>query len=452
MWLSWLLVWLQPAVQVSLPVPPAEQGTSLSLGRAVTLALEMAPRRAMALASLGRAESEVKAAKSEGLPQFAFDGAAVRFDEPMLVAPLHGLDFTRAPDFERTLVQAEFGLGWVLFDGGARSGEVDRAQALVRAAGEQLTSAEQLVVASTVEAYAALISAREGEVAQGERLRALRAEADRVDRFLREGQAARVEQLRVSAALASARADSTSARSACRAAEARLARLTGLALEEIAKSGLRPLSLRAEGARVPRSSVNEALFETTPAVREATARVAAAQSANRAARAAWLPSVRLEGRTITYGSAGGSDVPVTTEWGAGIRVRYPLFTGGRRTAGIDRSQAVTREAEEARRETVLLLAERVDQLLAEMEETRERGAALQVVITQLQEVARTEALSLTEGVGIQSDYLVAEADLAGARAERSRTRAREISAHVRLAQLLGRLSPEAVDSLLEVGS
>ena len=450
MWLSWLLVWLQPASGVS--PPPQVQEPSLSLAQAVNQALEVAPRRAMALASISRAESEVRAAKSQGLPQFGFDGVAVRFDEPMLVAPLHGLDFTRAPDFERTLLQAEFGLGYVLFDGGARRGEVDRAQALARVAGAQLTSAEQLIVASTVEAYVTVISSRDAEASQGERLRALRSEADRVDRFLREGQAARVEQLRVSAALASARADSTGAGSARRAAEARLARLTGLDLVEIARGGLHPVALRADGAMVSRSPLTDALFETAPALREATARVTAAQSATRAARAAWLPSVRLEGRTITYGSAGGSDVPVTTEWGAGFRIKYPLFTGGRRSADIDRREALTREAEAARHETVLALAERVEQLLVEIEETKARGAALEVAITQLREVARTEALSLAEGVGLQSDYLSAEADLAGTRAEWSRTRAREVSAHVRLAQLLGRLSPEAVNNLLEVGS
>ena len=437
--------WFAFAIMLMVGPVAAQDQPRLTLEEAIRLAVTNSPSLQVARGALEEAAGGVKEAGGPRYPSLSADGSVFQYQDPMIVYPLHELDLTARPVFDRTLFQGSLSLGYTLFDGGIRGGRLNQARALESAATDQVRGSEQAVLANTVRAFADVLTARTVEDAQAQRLRALQAETERVRRFLAEGRAARVEQLRAEAALSQARADHATAAARLSLAEATLARLLGVDPSRTRADGLvRVQLLRATPDF--RDSLLAQARRASPHLLAASGRMAAAQAAKRAASATWYPTLRLEGRLVTY--AGGS-ATAQAEWQGGARLSYPIFTGGSRTGAVQRADAVFLEAEASYREVDLAIAARLDQVLVAMTEARERVEALHAAVAQWTEVVRTEALALDQGAGTQTDYLRAEADLAIGRAALAQSQAAELVSHVDLAQVLGALSLESLQTIVE---
>lgn len=423
----------------------AQQPARLSLGEAVQRALATSPSVAAGRGSLAVAAGSRKEIQSERLPDAGLGGAVWRYSDPMIYRPIHEFSAEAFPGFDRTLIQGEVQVGWTIFDGWIRSRRLDQARALEGSASEQLSGREQDVVAATVQAYVESLTARDVLAAQDKRKAALQAEAGRVEQFLAEGRAARVEQLRASAALGGAEADRSTAAARLDFAEASLARLTGLDREAVRADRLE--EVRPGDQRVPaRDSLLAVLRARNPRLQAAVSRITAAQAAHSAAKGAWFPSLRLEGKVVTYGAA---DYSATTEWQTGVRLYYPLYSIGGRSASVQRTEAMVAEAEGTFRELDQSIAAQLDEAMARLVEARGQVDALGTAVTQWEEVVRTEALALREGAGTQTDYIRAEADLASGRAALARANGQYLVALVRLAQVTGQLTPEMLRSIVE---
>src|SRR3989304_728014 len=85
-------------------------------------------------------------ASSPWLPAPQRGATAMRYEKPMLVYPLHGLDFSELPRFEKTLLQAGLTLDFTLFDA-ARGARIRRARQQWRAPDASLEAAQQALVA-----------------------------------------------------------------------------------------------------------------------------------------------------------------------------------------------------------------------------------------------------------------------------------------------------------------
>jgi len=426
------------------PAVPAQTET-LTIDEAVRLSLGRAPGVAGALAAAARAEAGLRDARARRWPRLSLDGALQRFEEPMIVAPLHSIELSQPPVFDQTLLQSSLLLSYTLLDGGQRRGRIGQAAALNSAAEAGADGATQSVIATTVQAFSDVLVARDGLDAQLRRLGALLAEAERVARFLAEGRAARVESLRAEAALARARADSSHAAAQLQVAESGLARLLGVEVAAVRSRSL--AALRPTRAPPPTDAeLVTAAHAGNAAVAAAHRRLEAATAELRVARGEWIPTLRLEGRTITYGSGEGS---YSTEWQAGVRLSYPLFTGGSRGAGVARARAGVAQAEAELREARDALGGGLDLAQSRLADSRSRVAALETALVHLTEVARTELLLLEQGAGTQAEYLRSEADLAGARAELAAARGAEIVAVVELERLTGRLLPGRLALIVE---
>ncbi len=99
--------------------PPAAPGVAspvdsarLPLFDAVQRALAQYPATAAARAEHDRATAVAAEAKAARWPRLSIDGATTQFQEPMIVAPLHGFDVRTPPQFERTLVQGHATASW----------------------------------------------------------------------------------------------------------------------------------------------------------------------------------------------------------------------------------------------------------------------------------------------------------------------------------------------------
>jgi outer membrane protein TolC len=433
------------AAVASLVVPSWSSAQApLRVEDVVAAALASHPSMAVAEHRWTAAAAATGEARAGRWPTLGATALATHFQEPMVVAPLHGIDPAHPPAFERTLVQGHLSTEWLLYDGGAVRARVDGA---TRAAGATVAAGEATADAVTVEAvtsYLEVLTARSVVEAHEKQLASLEAERARAERMYEEGRAPWVQVLRMEAALSRAVAERESAVERRTLAHRRLARVSGLDPAAIADAAL--VDLAAAPVALPsRDALVAAAHSAHPAVEQSSLRSAAAASAVSGARSAWRPRISLTGRYSAYGSISSDVQP---EWQIGTQVSYPIFAGGARGRAVDRAEA---EARAARAELALVMretADAVDASLAAYRSASSRAAALEAAVIQSAEVARIEALALEAGAGLQTDYLRAEADLLWARAALAEARHGAAAARVRLERATGRLAAERLGDLL----
>jgi outer membrane protein TolC len=96
------------------------------------------------------------------------------------------------------------------------------------------------------------------------------------------------------------------------------------------------------------------------------------------------------------------------------------------------------------------VADAVEQAHARARAAAARVDALSVAVAQLEEVARIERLALETGAGVQTEYLLAEAELLRGRAGLTEARATAVLAVIELARIAGLLTAEWFEGNVEV--
>jgi outer membrane protein len=383
-------------------------------------------------------------ARSSAWPSVGATALATRFQEPMVVAPLHGIDPQNPPDFDRTLLQGHVGVEWTLFDGGERRSRVGAASELAGAAAASVDATADAVVVEAISAYLAVLSARAVVEAHERQLESLGAERARAEQLYEEGRAPRVQVLRAEALLSRGSAERESAVERLSLAVQRLVRVTGLDASRVAESALPELA--PSPVPVPgRDALVESAKTSHPMVDRATRQVAAASLAMEGARSSYLPRLSVAGRYSAYGSAGISLQP---EWNVGTQLSYAVFNGGARGRAVDRAAAELSVARAQLAGVLRDVEDGVEAALAAYRSARSRAEALEAAVAQSAEVARIEALALESGAGVQTDYLRAEADLLAARAALAEARNGAVEARVRLARAAGRVDPDTLSDLV----
>lgn len=396
------------------------------------------PSLQIANARVREAEAGEAIVRSQRLPGLAGTATLTRFEEPMIVAPFHSLDLSSPPIFELALVQSQLGVQYTLFDGGARGAQFRDAEAAAEAMTARRVNAGMTLLQEVVAAYTGVLLARQVDDAAARQIEALGAELDRAESRLAQGTVAQVDVMRAQAALMDARARQVTATTSVTVAERRLARATGVAASAVEGAPLRDLSPRPDEQPAPQGE--------NPLVEAAARDAEGARARIAAERATRLPTLEAQAGLRTYGSTGGD---FTAEWQTGVLLSWPLFTGGARAGRIARAEAELDAAEAERRQTELQVAASLDTADAAVSEASARAEAFAASVERWTEVARIEELALTEGTGVQQDYLTAEAALYQARAGEARARYDEILARAARAQALGTLDRAWFDDALE---
>jgi outer membrane protein TolC len=289
-------------------------------------------------------------------------------------------------------------------------------------------------MARVVATYARVLSRHQVLLAHESRLTALGAERTRVEQRLEVGRAARLEILRTSAAVAGAEADRVRFAEALDTAERELARLIGTD-----PGATRARQLVAFDLSQPpgdRAQFLEVALARNPGVASARQRVATADTAIVLADTTRQPRVSLTGRLTDFGSAVGH---FTNEWSTGVQLAYPLLDGGAARTRVARAQAGRDVARARLRLATTDVGTSLDRTLSAAREADARATSLGAAIAQFEEITRIEQLRLDEGVGTLTDYLLAEAELLGARAGLVEARYATLAARVELARVTGQL-------------
>ncbi|HEX6559578.1 MAG TPA: TolC family protein, partial [Longimicrobiales bacterium] len=365
------------------PLAAQSQQRSLSLLDAVQRALAAHPSIELAAANVARARSGVREARAAQLPTLGLDGSLSEFQEPMVVAPLHGFDARNPPSFDRTLSQGSLNLGYTLFDA-ARGSRIDRAEALQEAAQSSALAARMQLLSDVARAYLRVRTAREVAQAHERRVSALTQERGRTRQLVEQGRAARVVQLRAEAALSAAQAEGVSAASDVEIAENELARQLGVPVDSVHTAAL-TTSARAAVAVPPVEQYREAARVSNPDLLRAQRQIAAAQATRGEAHGLWLPRFQVGGRYVEYGSTKSAP---QGEWQGAVQLSYPLFTGGARAAANDRAAAEVRAAEAEYQLAERRVADAIDRAYAAWRAARARVQALEAAVAQSDEVTR----------------------------------------------------------------
>jgi outer membrane protein len=420
------------------------QTQTLTVHDAVKISLASHPAIAFADANAERGRHVTRGIAAARLPQVNLESSVTRFQEPMVVAPLHGFDPLRPPVFDRTLAQGSVAIGYTLFDAG-RSDRIAHADAMANAAIAQSDAARAQVIAETVRAFLRARSARELAVAHQKQVDALQREQDRARQLVEQGRAARVVELRAEAALSAARAELVTAQSELEVAHQELARMVVAPVATVSAAIL-PAVRPSDTTAIERDALLERAEAQNPELRRLRLQLTAARSGRSAARGSWWPRVQLGARYVEYASSSTSP---QGEWQGGAQLSYPVYTGGARVAAVDHASAEARAADAELAWGARRIAEALDRAITTLSAARARTTALEAAVAQSEEVARIDRLALHAGAGVQSDYLTAEATLFRARAALTDARANEIMARVELARVTGNLTTDWLATQLE---
>jgi outer membrane protein len=427
--------------------PQAGDSASFPLLVAVRQALATHPSVGMTAAVVVGSDAVVAEARSALFPRLSVDVSGTRFEQPMIVAPLHGFDPLRPPRFDETLLQGRLQAGYTLFDGGVRGARIERARANAGSASANDAVARGALIERVVRAYLRVRSGREVAAAHAAQVSSLEAERERADRLLAAGRVARVAVLRAEAALSRARAAQSAAVGSLREAEGELARLSGTTPEVVAVSSIEATAPGSLLTQPERPRVIEQAAASSPAVERARLRLWAAQAGHREAEASYWPTLSLAGGYVAYASVSAGAI---TEWQAALQMAWPVFTGGARQAAAARAASDATAAAEAVHMAELDVAADVDRAITALEEGQARQESLAAAAAQFEEVVQVESLGLEAGAGVQTDYLRAVSDLLEARASLTEARSAVVGARVTLARLTGELTVDWLERMVEV--
>jgi len=442
--------WIAPAILALFLGPPSvsgEEGGWLTLSHAVALALEQEPTLGAARARRSAAEAEMALAETERRPALSLTASTTRFQDPMVVTPIHGFTPEVAPQFDDTLIQAGLTGSYSLFEGGAREARIESSRHRVTAAAAGMEDREQAVAFAAAASYLDVLGLSRLLEAHQSRLTALAAEQKRVGQLIAVGRVAELELRRIEAALAAAEAERVRLVVAVDRAERRLARLLGVAVRECRSHRLREVRPSAEALPARELLTVEALA-ASPEVARTRAELAAAESAAALAASGRRPRLRVEASWLDFGSSEGD---FTAEWQVGMRLGLPLLDGGATRERMAAAEARRVAASEEVRAAEQRVEEALDGALARMEESRARLASLEIAVGRSAEVSRIEQLKLETGVGTQPEFLDAEADLLGARAGVVHARLGTITAQLEIARVSGRLGAAWIAAHMEEG-
>lgn len=425
-----------------------QDSARLTITGAVDRALATHPAVAASRAAVDVATAEIGQARAAWLPAVSLDGGLSRYQEPMIVWPLHGLDLRNPPFFDTKLGYATLGAAYTVYDFGSRSAKVRAAVAQHGAADASQGAAEQMLLARTMNAYLRVLTARGVLAAEDQRLAALAAEASRARERFAAGKAARVDTLRAAAELAGAAADRIQTAASVHVAEQDLARLMGVPVATVHRATLTPVRLAGAAGRIAEApdALAARAGESNADVRAAARRAEAAAAGVGAAKATRFPQLQATSAVVDRSNITGRWI---SEWQVGLGLQWPIFTGGARSHAIDRAEASSRAAREQLRLTRLAAEQQLSDAQAAYDAANARNTALAATVLQAEEVARITALARDVGGGTQTDYLLAEAALFRARSALLQARHAVIAARLELARVTGELSRSWMDTSLE---
>ncbi len=311
------------------------QERHMRLDEALRAALENNPTLGAVHNQRRVAEARTRETMSGFLPQLSLNASYTRYQEPNIILPIHQVGVF--PPLDDQIYDARVQLYLPIFDGGKTFASRRAAKAGMRESREQEEEARIAIMERITQIF---IQAQEIEDKAGlvtARVRSLQRRHDELSLLLGEGRISPADLANVAAFLDGARADSIEIAMKKTELALRLGQLVGSSEAVYPRlDDTRHLQLFSQA---PDTSL---LHRPGPQVRKARAKVEQAKAMKSLAVRSFLPDIS---GFATYIYRSGADLDLIGEWAAGVSVKLPLFTGGRRIAKVRQTQAALSAAE-----------------------------------------------------------------------------------------------------------
>jgi NodT family efflux transporter outer membrane factor (OMF) lipoprotein len=177
------------------------------------------------------------------------------------------------------------------------------------------------------------------------------------------------------------------------------------------------------------------LLVRRPDMRAAEARIGAASGDVEAARAAFLPNLRLTASTL--GQAASLTGPFGATISAGASLLAPIFQGGRLRGQLSAATASQAETVELYRRTLLVALAESEDALAGVEGSRQRQLLIERIVAEARTALRLRRLQYLEGEADLRDVLDAQRLLVQAEDARAVSLQEQMNAAIDLYRAMG---------------
>lgn len=397
-------------------IPQSEYSTSpapISLRQAIAVALEKNPLRKAALADQRAAAADVREARSALLPRLTFSESATRSNDPVFAfgTKLRHGRFT-AQDFALNALNSPTPIGnfatrfsgqWNLFHAPDWL-NVQRAKKMQAVAAEQLTRTDQQTLLRVVNAYYGLLLAfRQQQLAEQQVetsksiLHFSRARYDT-------GMVVEADYLAAQVSEAARHQELIRARNAVLLARAELNTAMGVPpdlpyepAEALEERGLELL---------PLAEAEKKALDTRPELKQLALQQDSAEIGTRMAKSEFLPRVSAfagwEQDNPRF-LGGGSN-----NWTAGVDVQIDLFTGGQKTAQVQRARAMQDKLTALRQAAMDNVRLEVRKAWYDADASRQQLAVARAAIEQSEENLRILQTRYESGLNTITDLLRVE--------------------------------------------
>ena len=417
----------------------------LTLSQVLESILQKNPAIATARWQKKAAEKKVWEARSGFLPKISLVGKYTRYQEPMIIVPIH--EVGKFPPLDDKIFNSQLQLQLPIFSGGRTLAAHKAAKAGAAESRAQGEFVETRVIQSVANIFLQAREITDRRNLITERLNALRQRYREMSLLRQEGRVSEADFSLVNAVLQSTMADSLELESAWHQLSVRLGQIVGIdhpIIPDISEqSGSDRLPIEAE--LLPDTSRLEREINS-PEIKKAQAQLLRAKAMKSLAKRSFLPEV--SGFYVYNYNSGGSDWNPVGEWAVGLSVRIPLFDGGRRFASVGAANAAEKAAAASVNNTLLEQRASLEISYLKWNAARERRLALARAAESKQKYVEASRKLYREGRISLSELLTQETELLALQLQEKELRYTEQRVILDYHALIGNLTTENVKKIL----
>ncbi len=413
---------------------PIKPGSTLTLKKALSLALESNPDLEQGRGRVDEARAQVGLARSGHWPSLVAQVSYFRYLDPQRLLPFRGQ--AEVGVFTRNVAAGEIALTMPLFLGGKVVSEVRAARLLRLAAKHRLARSREETVFNVTSTYLAIIGQAKYIEALALAERALKQHRVHVAATVAQQKAAPLDLLRIDVRLADLRQLAIQARSTMTAQRLLLLSQIGLTGDASSFKIAEPEAFKAP-ARSTEKAIKRAL-RRRPDVQAARADLAARVREVDVALSGYWPSASLVG---AYGFKTDLATSIEDVGYVGLSLQIPLFDGLATRAKVRTARARVRASAAALRKLRLQGRLEIQTAWAEINAARARLRATSLSIRQAEEALRLEREKHRVSRGTIADVLDAQAAALQAAATHLQAKVKLAVATARLRLAMGVIKP-----------
>ena len=425
--------WVPPASAVP-PVLPRQTASdlgTLTMAKAIDLALQNNPNTRIAWLQAQQAKSIVGSTQSLYYPELDLGVGYNRSRQ----ATQGGKSVFDTSNFAPSLT-----LTYLLFDSGGRAAQVEEARQALIAADFSHNEQIQSTILDTEQAFFGFMEAKALVDAQSATLKNRQASLDAAQERHRAGVATINDVLQAQTAMSQAQLTYETLEQNLRVFQGTLATTMGLAVTTKFDVAALPSDVPMDAVRTAVDALIAQAESQRPDFAATRAAIPAAEARVRQARAAGLPQVGFTA-TGTRSYFGGAFVGDANTYAVGIALRMPLFNGFRTKYDVMAAQAGVDIAREDARSFQQQIDLQVWNSYSGLSTASQRVRTSRDLLSSAEQSSDVAQNRYRSGVGSILDVLNADAALALARAEEIQARADWFIAVAQLAHDTGSLTP-----------